>query len=171
MDQSEKQRRREAVIFRRAVVKRLQVLGAYLFYSAQTGSQYVKFTDPRLGSLRIGDHGGREKYRYKWNLLKGQKEFRREQDRSIVRRYYDWKQAELFYEEIVNEQERLLAQFGPYNAATDPYAADRMLGRESGKSTSRQRGKGDESNAQNTGIRDATPVLQGSVRADGDGRQ
>lgn len=144
MEKSQKHRHREAVIFRRAVVKRLQVLGAYLFYSAGTGSQYVKFTDPRLGSLRIGDHGGREKYRYKWNLLRGHGEFKREQDRTVIRRYYDWKQAELFYEEIVNEQERLLAQFGPYNAATDPFAADRVRVRTPVNSITKQRGVGNE---------------------------
>lgn len=31
-------------------------------------SKYIAFKDTRLGQLRISNHSGREKYRFKWNL-------------------------------------------------------------------------------------------------------
>ena len=50
------------------VLSELKPLGAYIFHKAKTDSVYVKFEDKRIGSLRIGDHDGREKYKYRWNL-------------------------------------------------------------------------------------------------------
>lgn len=46
----------------------LHDLGAWTYHVAQWGSTYIKFADPQLGSLRISDHQGREKYAYRWNL-------------------------------------------------------------------------------------------------------
>jgi len=46
-------------------------VGGYGYYEAQTGSRYIRFTDPRVGSIRIGDHQGRPRYRYRWNLWVG----------------------------------------------------------------------------------------------------
>ncbi len=54
------------------VVKHLNQhnLGAYIYHKARSGSAYIKFEDTKLCSIRIGDHDGREKYRYKFNLRK-----------------------------------------------------------------------------------------------------
>lgn len=43
-------------------------LEPYVYVLALSGSCYIRFTEPRLRSLRIGDHNGRVKYKYKWNL-------------------------------------------------------------------------------------------------------
>lgn len=43
-------------------------LGAYIYTVAKTGSVYIRFTDASLGSIRLGDHDGIEKYRYKFNV-------------------------------------------------------------------------------------------------------
>jgi len=40
----------------------------YIYYEAATGSVYIKFPHWKLGSLRIGDHNGREKYSYRWRV-------------------------------------------------------------------------------------------------------
>ena len=40
----------------------------YLWHKAQTGSIYIRFEDQRIGSIRIGDHAGREKLKYKFNI-------------------------------------------------------------------------------------------------------
>lgn len=46
-----------------------KVPGAYIYHQASTStSVYIKFAGQRMGSLRIGDHKGIEKYRYRWNL-------------------------------------------------------------------------------------------------------
>lgn len=38
----------------------------YIYHKALTGSIYIKFPHWGLGSLRVGDHKGRSKYRYRW---------------------------------------------------------------------------------------------------------
>lgn len=43
-------------------------INAYIWHTATTGSVYVRFEDPRIGSVRIGNHDGREKYQYKFNI-------------------------------------------------------------------------------------------------------
>lgn len=41
---------------------------AYIWHAATTGSVYIRFEDNRMCSLRIGDHEGRKKLKYKYNL-------------------------------------------------------------------------------------------------------
>lgn len=41
---------------------------SYIWHVANTGSVYIRFKDPRMCSIRIGDHNGRDKLKYKYNL-------------------------------------------------------------------------------------------------------
>lgn len=41
---------------------------AYIYCEATTSSVYVRFEDQRNSSIRIADHTGKSKYRYKWNV-------------------------------------------------------------------------------------------------------
>ena len=41
---------------------------AYIWHIATTGSVYIRFGDQRMCSIRIGNHRGRNKLRYKYNL-------------------------------------------------------------------------------------------------------
>ena len=52
------------------IIAELQKEGvtAYLWHKATTGSVYVRFEDPRIGSIRIGNHNGRDQYQYKFNV-------------------------------------------------------------------------------------------------------
>lgn len=61
----------------------------YIYHVATTGSVYVKFTDERLRSIRIGNHNGRSKYRYKWNLRSDVKRHYTENDRGATRFYFN----------------------------------------------------------------------------------
>ena len=40
----------------------------YIYHKALTGSVYIKFPHWGLGSIRIGDHPGRNKYTYRWRV-------------------------------------------------------------------------------------------------------
>lgn len=60
---------------------------AFIFHKATTGSTYIRFGDQRMASIRLGDHPGRERYRYKFNVRKDMKHFFREEDNGIVRFY------------------------------------------------------------------------------------
>lgn len=50
------------------VVVKLEKWGAYIYHEATTGSIYIKFPHWGLGSIRIGDHPGKQKYRYRWRI-------------------------------------------------------------------------------------------------------
>lgn len=70
------------------VLQDLEHLGAYVYcYAKASSSVYIKFNDSRLRSLRIGDHPGRSRYRYKWNL-RTDVETSRDIDGGVNRYYY-----------------------------------------------------------------------------------
>jgi len=62
--------RRELTLFEQMVFDELAEAGLspVLFCSASSGSCYFRFKEKGLRSLRIGNHEGRKKYSYKWNL-------------------------------------------------------------------------------------------------------
>jgi len=71
---------------------------------ALTGSTYIKFENPSIGSLRVGDHPGRKKYAYRWNLFLNLPEDQRGMriDRGLKRWYYDASQLDEFVFHITN---------------------------------------------------------------------
>ena len=52
---------------RDALYKRLKPLGAIKWHNNRS-SYYIKFKDNRVGSIRISDHEGRERYSYTWQV-------------------------------------------------------------------------------------------------------
>jgi len=52
------------------LIKELTKIGieCYIWHKATTGSVYIRFADSRMGSVRIGNHDGRSKLKYKYNL-------------------------------------------------------------------------------------------------------
>lgn len=66
----------------KSLIAELQKEGivAYLWTRASTNSVYIRFEDPRFGSIRISDHQGISKYQYKYNIrsdIKGVGKWRR----------------------------------------------------------------------------------------------
>ena len=84
------------------VMSGLMELRPYIYYKAATGSIYIKFKDKRLLSLRIGDHRGREKYKYKWNLRKDINEICKYLDRGTMRYVYPWNKVNIMISDIKN---------------------------------------------------------------------
>lgn len=41
---------------------------AYIWHVANTGSVYIRFSDNRMSSIRISNHNGRSRLKYKYNL-------------------------------------------------------------------------------------------------------
>lgn len=60
--------------FRRTADMIIEILGyynidCYLWSEAKsTGSCYIRFQDPRVGSIRISDHDGKKHFNYKYNV-------------------------------------------------------------------------------------------------------
>lgn len=109
---------------RKQIIRELGDVGAYLYYGAKSGSQYVKFGDPRLGSLRIADHEGIEKYPYRWNVLVGGRRRTRHLDKR-VQEFYPLEDIALMCNHIRDRQIEILDNFGNYNPDTDPHLETR----------------------------------------------
>lgn len=50
------------------VLAKLSKWKPYIHHEAATGSIYIKFPHWGLGSIRIGDHDGRNCYTYRWQI-------------------------------------------------------------------------------------------------------
>lgn len=85
------------------LVAELQDLGAYVYHVGIYGSTYIKFTHPRLGSLRIADHPGRPNYSYRWNL-----------DLSISEAYQDQHIGKTRYHFPLQDRDQFVAQIREY---------------------------------------------------------
>ena len=69
--------------------------GIYLYHVSVFDSVYLKFKNNSIGSIRIGDHKGRKKYRYRFNIEINGKT-RTEVDRNVTRYYFDHEDIEEF---------------------------------------------------------------------------
>lgn len=76
---------------------------AYLYHEAKTGSFYIKMENKRLGSIRIGDHDGRKKYKYKYNVRFDMLKPSTEIDRGVKRFYCPPKQYKKIIKKIKEE--------------------------------------------------------------------
>jgi hypothetical protein len=96
----------------RYMVQGLRDLGAHIVYqSRHTGSTYIKFDDDRIGSLRVSDHPGRPKYRYRWNLLTAGEDGIREVQDGPVRRF--------FYPASIQHMDWMIQHIRRYKASVD----------------------------------------------------
>lgn len=66
-----------------ALIEQLKDYGAIKWHKTKNHSFYIKFRDVRLGSIRIANHKGREKYSYKYQIFVDDKAVR-EKIRNIV---------------------------------------------------------------------------------------
>lgn len=84
------------------IFKTLSKYNPYVYHQATTGSIYIKFKSPYnwVGSIRIADHKGIPKYKYKWNLISGIKTKYTKFDRGTERFYYPTKQVKLMCKDI-----------------------------------------------------------------------
>ena len=87
------------------LVRELEDLGAYVYHTGIYGSTYIKFTHPRLGSLRIADHPGRPNYSYRFNI-----------DLSIDEAYQDQHIGKTRYHFPLHGRDAFVAQIREYAA-------------------------------------------------------
>ena len=89
------------------VVKMLNSLNiqCYIWHLATTGSVYIRFDDVRMGSIRIGDHPGREKLKYKWNIRldKVKEGWRKDDTWRYYVRHNNWKNIIPFIQKRAEE--------------------------------------------------------------------
>jgi len=76
-------------------------IGCYIWHRATTGSIYVRFDDNRIGSVRIGDHEGKGRYKYKFNIRGDITESHSIVDNNIARHFYPYDAVDSCVEDII----------------------------------------------------------------------
>lgn len=93
----------------RRLLKEFEPLGIYIYHVSTWDSVYIKFAHNELRSIRIGDHKGRQKYKYKWNIdLEGKT--RTETDDGIKRFYYTPEDVDLLINAIYERAKNFLPE-------------------------------------------------------------
>ena len=109
----------EILKVRDKLFNQLQEFGAIKWHKSSYGSCYIKFKDTRLGSIRISDHEGRQKYTYKYEvhvnghnisgqidaIVKAVKEKTESLHGFDPERFIVWSNLKGMYEEVPNFQE------------------------------------------------------------------
>lgn len=80
-------------------------LGAYIHTVARTGSAYIRFEDPSLGSIRLGDHDGIERYKYKFNVRTDVDGFYWRKENNIWRFYCSTQHLDKLKEQILKTRD------------------------------------------------------------------
>lgn len=74
----------------------------YIYHQSKYNSVYVKFEDERMRSVRIADHKGREKYKYKFNLRADVPRYKCTIDRGVKRHYYPENKWKVMRKHLIN---------------------------------------------------------------------
>lgn len=85
------------------------------YYARTTKSIYLKLDYGVCGAIRISDHVGKRKYRYKFNLIKGYKGPKEIIDRGFSRRYYSYNNTEELITDIEKEKKDKIQKYGIRN--------------------------------------------------------
>ena len=73
--------------YKNRILLDLKHLNPYIYHESKNDSIYIKFENENIRTIRLADHRGIEKYKYKWNLhICGIK--REEFDNGVKRFYY-----------------------------------------------------------------------------------
>lgn len=78
------------------IVKCLSKLGIsiHIYHAFSTSSIYIKLDYGALGSIRISDHTGKEKYRYKYNIGKNIEKYKESCEDNCIRKFYPANQVQ-----------------------------------------------------------------------------
>ena len=110
-------KRKQEIEISDKIIKALKEKGFQInkYYAKKTKSIYLKLDYGACCGVRISDHKGIEKYKYKFNVLKqytGPKEIK---DRGIDRWFYDYNNTEELINDIQNEKETKINKYGLNN--------------------------------------------------------
>lgn len=85
------------------------------YYARTTKSIYLKLDYGVCGAIRISDHIGKKKYRYKFNLIKGYKGPKKINDRGYNRLYYNYNNTDELVTDIEKEKKNKIQKYGLKN--------------------------------------------------------
>lgn len=99
------------------VIKKLKNK-AYLVhrhYSITTRSIYLKIDYGVCCGIRISDHNGKKKYKYRFNLIKHYRGPKEVIDKGYVRLFYDYKNVNELIADVDKEKQNKIKVYGLYN--------------------------------------------------------
>lgn len=85
------------------------------YYAKTTRSIYLKLDYGVCGGIRISDHKGKKKYRYKFNLIKQYKGPKKINDRGYIRMFYDYNNTEELIDDVQDEKKAKINKYGLHN--------------------------------------------------------
>ncbi len=85
------------------------------YYAKTTKSVYLKLDYGVCCGIRISDHKGKKKYRYKFNLIKQYKGKKQINDRGYTRLFYDYSNTKELIEDVQNEKATKINKYGLNN--------------------------------------------------------
>lgn len=109
--------RKKEIMVANRVIKELKHKGFQInqYYAKTTRSIYLKIDYGVCGGIRISDHKGKEKYRYKFNLLEQYKGPRQINDSGYIKMFYDYNNTEKLVSDIQNEKKLKIYKYGLCN--------------------------------------------------------
>lgn len=85
------------------------------YYAKTTKSIYLKLDYGVCCGIRISDHNGKKKYRYKFNLIKQYRGPKEKIDGGYIRLFYDYNNTEELIEDVQNEKKAKIKKYGIHN--------------------------------------------------------
>lgn len=85
------------------------------YYAKTTKSIYLKLDYGVCCGIRISDHKGKKKYRYKFNLIKQYNGPKQVNDRGYLRLFYDYSNTDELVNDVQEEKKEKINKYGICN--------------------------------------------------------
>ena len=110
-------RRNQEIEISNKVINDLKQRGFQIsrYYAKTTKSIYLKLDYGVCCGIRISDHNGKKKYKYKFNLIKQYKGPKEKIDRGYLRLYYNYNNTEELIEDVQKERKAKIYKYGLSN--------------------------------------------------------
>lgn len=109
--------RRQEIEVSNKLIKELKEKGFQInkYYAKTTRSIYLKLDYGVCCGIRISDHNGKKKYRYKFNLIKKYKGPKQINDRGYIRLFYDYDNTDNLINDVQEEKKSKINKYGLNN--------------------------------------------------------
>lgn len=110
-------RRNQEIEVSNKLIKDLRDKGfeIHKYYAKTTKSIYLKLDYGVCCGIRISDHKGKKKYRYKFNLIKQYNGPKQVNDRGYLRLFYDYSNTDELVNDVQEEKKEKINKYGICN--------------------------------------------------------
>ena len=110
-------KRNQEIVVSNKLIKNLKEKGFQIqkYYARTTRSIYLKLDYGVCCGIRISDHNGKKKYKYKFNLIKQYNGPKKIIDRGYTRLFYKYNNTNELIKDVQNEKKAKINKYGLYN--------------------------------------------------------